>query len=71
MTDVLVPVLIPYARFVDVRARRIQRASDLTQPAPEHPIDVPMASTSTASDERARAAVRVPAPGPAAGVPQS
>jgi len=59
MTDVLVPLLIPYARFLEVRARRLQIVTELTQPAPERPIDVVVASATIASDERARAAVRV------------
>jgi hypothetical protein len=70
MTDVFVPVLIPYARFLEVRARRLQIVTDLTQPAPERPIDVAVSSAPTASDEPAPAAVRVLATGPAAGVQQ-
>ena len=47
MTDVLVPVLIPYARFLEVRARRLQIVIERTQPAPERPIDVAAASAPT------------------------
>jgi hypothetical protein len=71
MTDVLVPVLIPYARFLEVRARRLQIITELMQPSPERPINMAVASTPIASDERARAAVRVLATGPAAGVQHS
>lgn len=71
MTDVLVPVLIPYARFLEVRARRLQIVTELTQPAPERPINMALASTPIASDERARAALSVLATGPADGVQQS
>ncbi len=70
MTDVLVPVLIPYARFLEVRARRLQIVTELTQPDPERPINVAVACAPIASDERARAAVRILAAGPAAGVQQ-
>ena len=31
MTDVLAPVLIPYARFLEVRARRLDLVSELTR----------------------------------------
>jgi hypothetical protein len=68
MTDVLVPVLIPYARFLEVRARRLHIVSELTLPAPERPITVPVCSAPIASDERARAAASILATGPAAGV---
>jgi hypothetical protein len=68
MADVLVPVLIPYVRFLEVRARRLRIVSELAQHAPERPINVEGAPPQIASDERARAAVRVLATGPAAGV---
>jgi|1185.fasta_scaffold451700_3 hypothetical protein len=71
MTDVLVPVLIPYARFVEVRARRLHIVTELTRPDPERPIDATVASAPTASDERARVVVHVLATGPAAGVHKS
>ena len=32
MTDVLVPVFIPYARFLEVRARRLGIATEVTPP---------------------------------------
>ena len=36
MPDVIVPVFIPYARFLEVRARRLAIDTDIT-PADEHP----------------------------------
>ena len=71
MTDVFVPVLIPYARFLEVRARRLEIATEITQPDEQPTIDLAVSSPPRANDERARAAVRVPATGPAAGVEQS
>ena len=65
------PVLIPFGRFLEVRARRLQIVTELTQPAPERPINVAAASAARASDERARATVRVLATDPAAGVQRS
>jgi hypothetical protein len=67
VTDVLVRGLVPYARFLEVRARRLHGVADVTPPDPERPI-VAAASAPSASDERAREAVRVLARGPAAGV---
>jgi hypothetical protein len=64
-------MLIPYARFLEVRTRRLQIVVELTPPAPDRPIDPAILSTATARDERARAAVRVLATGPAAGAQQS
>jgi hypothetical protein len=63
-------MIIPYARFLEVRARRLQIVSELTPPVPDRPIDAALLSTTTARDERARA-VRVLATGPAAGAQQS
>jgi hypothetical protein len=71
MTDVFVPELIPHARFLEVRARRLQIVSELTQRAPDRPTNPAVASAPIASDVRARAAVRILASGPAAGVQQS
>ena len=58
MTDVLAPVLVPYARFLEVRTRRLQRVCELTEPAPERALDA-AASAPMAIDERPRAAVRI------------
>ena len=71
MTEVLVPVLIPYARFLEYRARRLGIVTTLTQPDGQHTINVAVSFAPQANDERARAAVRFLAKGPAAGVQQS
>lgn len=71
MTDVLVPVLIPYARFLEVRARRLQIVTELRQSASERPINVMVASAPIPNGERPRTAVRVLATGPAPGEQQS
>ena len=71
MTDVLVPVLIPYARFLEVRATRLRIVTEFTQPAPQRPINVTVSAAPIATDERAGAAVCVVATGLAAGVQQS
>ena len=62
MTDVLAPVLIPYARFLEVRGRRLDIATELTRSQgqrADHRSDA--SSAPTATDARARVAVRVPA----------
>ena len=71
MTDVLAPVLIPYARFLECRARRLGIVGELAQPGGQRTIDVTVSSAAIANDERAHTAVRVLATGPAAGVQQS
>jgi len=71
MTEVLVPVFIPYARFLEYRARRLGIVTALTQPDGQQTINVAVSSAPRANDERARAAVHVLATGPAAGVRQS
>ena len=71
MPDVLVPVLIPYARFLEYGARRLGIVTALTQPDEQHRIKVAVSSAPRANDERARPAVRVLASRPAAGVQQS
>jgi len=71
MTDVFVPVFVPYARFLEVRARRLEIVTELTQPDEQPTIDLTVSSSPRANDEHARAAVRVSATGPAAGVEQS
>jgi hypothetical protein len=67
MTDVLVRVLVPYSRFLDVRARRLRIAAELAQAAPGRPIDVAVASAPLSNDEGACAAVILPT-SPAPGV---
>jgi chaperonin GroEL len=44
MTDVLSPMLIPYARFLEVRARRRQCASQFAHPDEERPTNVMVSS---------------------------
>jgi hypothetical protein len=66
MTDVLVAVLIPYDRFLEVRARRRQIVTELTESAPERPIAVAVSSAATANEQRVGAAVTV-ATSPTAG----
>lgn len=59
MPDVIVPVFIPYARFLEVRARRLAIGTDITPPD-EHPTNVAVSSAPIANDESsAGAAVRV------------
>ena len=72
MTDVLAPVLIPYARFLEVRARRLDLVIELTQPNAQPAGDVTVSSSDPlVNNERARAAVRVVAADPAAGAQHS
>ena len=71
MTDVLAPVLIPYARFLEVRAKRLAIVTELTQPDGQRPTDVTISSEPVAHDERARVAVSVVAADSAAGVEHS
>lgn len=52
MTDVFVPALIPYARFLEVRARRLRIVTELAQPVSERPMDATVASTPAAIDGR-------------------
>jgi hypothetical protein len=59
MTDVAVPGFIPYARFLEVRARRLAIDTNLTPPD-EHPTNVAVSSAPIANDESsADAVVRV------------
>src|SRR5712691_3306596 len=44
MTDVFVPVLVPYTRFLDVRARRLEIVTELTQPDEQPTIDLAVSS---------------------------
>ena len=71
MTDVLAPVFIPYARFLEVRARRLGIITELTQPNEQRPNNVTVSSGPIANEERARVVMRVLAADPAAGVQQS
>ena len=71
MTDVLAPVFIPYARFLEVRARRLDIVTKLTQANEQRPNNVTVSSGPIANNERARVAMRVLAADPSAGVQQS
>jgi len=70
MTDVLVGVIVPYARFLEVRARRLDIVAELADPAPQGPINVAVASAPMSNEKVACAAMRVAATSPAAGVQQ-
>ena len=64
MTEVRVPVFIPYARFLEGRARRLRIAAELTPPDGQ-PTSVAVCSIRVADDaSSARAAVRILTPGP-------
>ena len=56
MTDVVVPVFIPYARFLEARARRLAIETDITPPD-EHPTNVAVCSAPIANDESSAGAV--------------
>ena len=71
MTDVLASVLIPYARFLECRERRLRIATELTQRDGQRTIDAEVLSAAVENDERARDAARVLGTDPAAGVQQS
>jgi hypothetical protein len=51
MTDVLAPVLIPYARFLEVRARRLDIVTELAQPNGDCPTNVTVSSKPVADTE--------------------
>jgi len=71
MTDVLAPVLIPYARFLEVRARRLDIVTELTRSNEQRTNNAAVCPEPTTTTERARVAVRVPAADSAAEVQQS
>ncbi len=56
--DVVVPVLVSYTRFLEVRARRLRLAHQLTHPTPEGAIAVAGASGPASDEPRAVAVVR-------------
>ncbi len=68
MSDVLLPVLIPYARFLEVRARRRQIVTERAQAAAERPITVAVSSAPTLDEQPAAAAVRPVETSPPAGI---
>ena len=70
MTDVLVPVFIPYARFLEVRARRLRIVAELTPPDGQ-PTSVAVCAVPVANDEcSARSALPILRPGAATPVQQ-
>ena len=72
MTEVLAPVLIPFARFLEVRSRRLDIVTKRTQPNGQRTDNETVSSSEPiANDEPARVAVRVQAADPAAGVEHS
>ena len=71
MTDVFASVVVPYARFLEVRARRLDIGSELAQPNAQCPTNVTVSSEPIADDEPSRVAVPVVAADPAAGVQRS
>jgi hypothetical protein len=71
MTDALAPVFIPYARFLEVRARRLDIVTELTQRNEQRTNNVTLSSGSIATNERACVAVHVLAADPPAGVQHS
>lgn len=70
MTDVLVPVFIPYARFLEVRARRLRIAAEFTRPDGQ-PTSAGVCSGPVANHESsARSTVRIRTTGTATQIQQ-
>ena len=71
MTDVLAPVLIPYARFLECRERRLRIAAELTlirhDDGPST-VDAEVLAATVPNDERERDAARFPQTHSATGV---
>ena len=59
MTDVLAPVLIPYARFLEVRARRLDIVTELAQSNGQRPTNPTISSGPIANNERVKAGDRI------------
>ena len=59
MTDALAPVLIPYARFLECRERRLSIAEAFTRRDERRTIDAEVLPAAGANDERTRDAARV------------
>ena len=59
MTDALAPMLIPYARFLECRERRLSMAAALTRPDGRRTIDAEVRPAAGGNDERTRDAARV------------
>ena len=71
MTDVLAPVFIPYARFLEVRARRLDIVTELRQRNKQRTTNVAGSSGAIANNERACVEVRGLAAAQAPGVQHS
>ena len=71
MADALTPVLIPYARFLEGRERRLRIAAELTPQDGQCTVDAEVLPAAVANDERKHDAARVPETNSAAGVQTS
>ena len=71
MTNDLVPVLIPYAQFLECRERRLSMAAALTRRDERRPIDAEVLPAAGANDERTRDAARFLETDSTAGVQKS
>jgi hypothetical protein len=58
MTDVFVSVVVPYARFLEVRARRLAIGTELSPPDGLRTMELATSSAPIAKDEPAHAAAR-------------
>ena len=70
MTHALAPVLIPYARFLECRERRLRIAAELTLMRQDGPctVDAEVLAATVPNDERERDAARFPQTHSATGV---
>ena len=68
MTDALTPVLIPYARFLEARERRVRIAAAFAPQDGPRPVDAEVLPAAVANDERTRDAARFLGTDSAAGV---
>ena len=59
MADARAPVLIPYARLLECRERRLGMAAGLTRQDGPCPVDTEVLPAAVANDERTRDASRV------------
>ena len=71
MTDALAPVLIPYARFLECRERRLRIAAELTRQDGQCTVDAEVLPAAVANDERKRDATCFLETDSAAGVQKS
>ena len=71
MPDPLAPVLIPYARFLECRERRLRISAELTRQGGQCTVDVEVLPATVANEERTRDAARFPETDSAAAVQRS